>query len=65
MTPGAAFVDSTEGVAPFERGLGRRQGFLIWRSERHARLQRFFVPPADGSIQNLHVTADGGEAPKR
>ena len=37
----------TQGIAPFERGLGWCKGFLIWCSERNTRLQRFPVPPAD------------------
>ena len=37
-------LDRAQGVAPFQRVLGRRQGLLIGHAERDARLQRRWRP---------------------
>jgi hypothetical protein len=44
-------LDSTQGIAPFERGLRRRQRPLIERAKRHTRFQRATVPPRDEGRQ--------------
>ncbi len=40
-------LDGVQGVAPLQRGLGRRQGFLIGCPECHTRLRRLVFPAAN------------------